>query len=87
MLSHRLESMIDVLGWVHILVNPDELLIVKEEAHSGGVVVGMRNLKAVTHRAIGIAEQREVQLIFFRKGELLGNGIHRDPDSAQFGCL
>ena len=77
--------MVDVFNGVHLVVIPDELLVVEKVAEPRGTVVRMGDVEAVTHRAIDIAKKREGEIVFVGKGFLFGNGVHRDSDGFDSG--
>lgn len=83
-LGDGFEGVVEVLGGVDGVVNPDELLVVKEVADAGGAVVRVRNLKAIAHGAVGVTKEREGESVFFGEGELLRYGVHGNSDSAHF---
>jgi hypothetical protein len=80
MLGHGFEGVIDVFGRIDLLVDPNELLVVKKEACTSRFSSRVRNVEAVAHGSIDVTEEREGEAVFAREGELLGHGIHRDSE-------
>ena len=85
MFGNGLESEVEVFDGVHVEIDPDEFLVVEEEAGACGTAVWVGNLKAVAHGTVDIAEKREGEVVFVGEGFLFGNGIHRDSEGADFG--
>ena len=85
MFGNGFKSVVDVFGGGDGVVDPNQLLVVEEEADARGAVVRVGNLKAVAHGAVDVAEEGEGEIIFVGEGSLLGDGIHGDSEGADFG--
>lgn len=79
------EGVVNVTGRGDGVVGPNELLVVEKEADAGRAVVGMGDFEFVTHGAVDVAKEGESEVVFIREGLLLGNGVHRDSEGADFG--
>lgn len=67
------------------VVDPDELLIVEEVTEACRTAVGVRGFESVAHGAVDITEEGEGEVVFIRKGFLLGDGVHGDAEGAHLG--
>lgn len=84
MFGDGFEGMVDVPLRGDRIVDPNQLLIVKEKADASRPMFGMRDLESITHGTIDVAEERKGEVVFIGKSFLLGDRIHGHTQSTDF---